>query len=208
MSVSVDSLGDQELRGDRSPGPLRGDQLRHPEPRNRRPRILRTVLAALHHPRLLVVRDEFPALLAAVGGLLRLAFRPHQPAVGAVAEHQDLEVVALRARHEVLALVARVPRGLDPALPVDGRRRAHDYLLVVLELSGALHRQRYGIALRSCAGGIPVNLVQQQIPDRTHGQAGRRDGAGEGDVPGAVGEHLVHRRVVRIARLHRGELPA
>ena len=76
------------------------------------------------------------------------------------------------------------------------------------ELRGALDRQRNRVALRARARRVTVHLIQQRIADRPHGQARRRDRSGERDVPRAIGENLVQRRVVRVARLDRRDLPA
>src|ERR1035438_7081607 len=88
------------LSANETSGDAGRDQLRHAKARNSRPRVLRAVLAPLYHPRLLVVRDLLPAVLAAVCCLLRLALRPHQPAAtGATTEDKHLEVIAHRARY-------------------------------------------------------------------------------------------------------------
>jgi len=109
------------------------------------------------------VRDEFPAFLAAV------AASPDRPPatpapISAVAEHQCLEVVAFRhgTKYSRWSLVSQAAwMRLSPStVGVE-----HISPSCVLELAGALHRQRYRIAFRSCAQGIPVHLVQQQIPD-------------------------------------------
>ena len=66
------------------------------------------------------------AFAEAVAAKLKVKVAVYKNFGTASLKYQDLEVIALRAWHEKLTLVARVPRSLDPALPVDRRRGAHD----------------------------------------------------------------------------------
>jgi hypothetical protein len=110
-----------------------------------------------------VRRNQLAATGATVHRVVGQILGQHQTGSRSIAQHEHLVVTALRARHEEVALVAFFPCHLDPADAFDRRRRSHDDLRVVLELSRALDRKRNRIAFSPRAGRVILEAEETPV---------------------------------------------
>ena len=125
--------------------------------------------AAARQPRTAVAvkgRDQDTALLLSV-------FRPAQ-----VFELQGLVLTAMRTRHEVPSLVARLVLPLDSRKAL-GLRRRDQQDLAPLEGRRTPLCQQDRIALALDIAGIAVDLVEEQVAGRHRPKPDRAVGAGE-----------------------------
>src|SRR5581483_2122522 len=83
----------------------------------------RAPLPGIEHRRLVMLLDPAIAGFARVVSGFGLALVPAQPL-----ELEPLHLAAMRARHEVPALVRSLVFALDPRQAMDGRRRAEQHL--------------------------------------------------------------------------------
>ena len=151
--------------------------------------------AVLQHPGLVALADQRAAVDA---GILRLA----RPALGPaqVGELQRLVLMAVRARHEVAALVALLVLPLDPrqALGLRGRDQED---LAALEGGRPSLGQQDRIALALDVAGVAVDLVEEQIARRHGAQAHGAVGAGQDQHPAR--EFLAQSTVLPLSRARR-----
>jgi hypothetical protein len=133
----------------------------------------------------------------AVDELPHLARLPAQ-----LLEAQVLLVAAVRARHEVQALVGGLVRAVDAAAD-DRRRRALEDLLA-REGVGALLGELLRVALAVDVGRILLDLVEEQVADRARLELGR--GVRAGEEQHAAVELLQQDRVAAVARLRLAHL--
>ena len=157
--------------------------------RNRR----RPPFALLQHLRSCDARRWASRSPRRIGRRFGLALRPAQ-----AFKLQPLHRPAMRAGHEVPALVAGLELPLDPAQAPDRRGRDHEHLAPVREGRGPRLGQRDRIAFLVGRGRIGVDLVEKDVARRHRPQAGGRVGTGQHQD--AAGEFLRQHRVARIAR--------
>ena len=156
----------------------------------------RAPLAGREHRGLVVLLDP-----AVAGGTyimcgLGPALVPAQPL-----EPEPLHVPAMRARHEIPALVRGLVFALDAREPLDRRRRAEQDLRPPREGARARFGERDRIAFLVGRGRIGIDLVEEQVPRRHRAQADRAVGAG--DDQNARRELLRQHRVAGVARARR-----
>jgi hypothetical protein len=125
------------------------------------------------------------APLAGVSRRFRLALVPAQ-----AFKLQPLHHPAMRAGHEVAALVAGLELSLDPADAPNGRGRDHEHLAPV--------REGRGPRLPHRRGRIGIDLVEKDVARGHRPQASGRVGARQHQD--AAGEFLGQHRVASIAR--------
>jgi hypothetical protein len=106
--------------------------------------------------------DQRAAVRAGVFRLARPALRPAQ-----VLELQRLTLAAMRTRHEIPALIARLVLPLNPRQAL-GLRRRDQQDLAPLEGGRAPLREQDRIALALDIARIAVDLVEEQVA-RRHG---------------------------------------
>ena len=135
-------------------------------------------LAGLEHRGLVVLLDPAIAGLTHIMCGLGLPLVPAQPL-----ELEPLHVLAVRARHEVAALVRCLVFALDPGNPLDRRRRRKERLAPPREGARACFGQRNRIALLVGRRRIGIDLVQKQIARRHRAQSHRAVGAGDDQQP-------------------------
>ena len=154
-------------------------------------------LAGLEHGGLVVLLDPAVAGLAYIVCGLGLALVPAQPL-----ELEPLHVPAMRARHEVAALVRGLVLPLDPREPLDRRRRGEEHLAPPRERARPRLGQRNRIAFLVGRGRIGIDLVEKQVARRHRAQADRAVGAGDDQQP--CRELLRQHRVAGVARARDG----
>ena len=120
----------------------------------------RPPLAVFEHPRLVGLGNRGVAGLADVRRRVGLPALPAQ-----LLEAQPLPVRAVRTRHEVPALVARVVLALDGARARD-RRRRDDEDLAARESARARLGQRDCVAFALDVQWVAVHLVEEQVAHR------------------------------------------
>jgi hypothetical protein len=114
-----------------------------------------------------------------------------------VLELQRLALTAVRARHEIPSLVARIVFSLNPRQALCLRRRDQQDLAPLKGRGSALGEQDR-IAFALDIAGIPVDLVEEQVPRRHRTQADRAIGAGEDQHPTL--ELLAEHSIAAVAR--------
>ena len=154
-------------------------------------------LAVLQHPALVVLGDGPLAGLAAVDRALGPPPLPLQ-----LLEAQPLARPAVRAGHEVAALIGGRVLALDRARPGDGRG-GDDEELFPGEGAGPGLGQGDGIALALDVQRVAVHLVEEQVAHRHRAQADRRVGAGHHQHPAL--ELLGEDGVAGVAAARRGD---
>ena len=123
-------------------------------------------------------------------------------------ELEPLHVLAVRARHEVAALVRRLVFALNARNPLDRRCRGKERLAPPREGPRACFGQRNRVALLVGRRRIGIDLVQEQVARRHRAQSDRAVGAGDDEQPCGklLRQHGVagvagHRAVVRHDRV-------
>ena len=131
--------------------------------------------------------------------LLRPSFRPAH-----MLPTQPILRPAMGTRNQVIPLIARQKRRLDPRRILHRRRRSHQQLAVP-EGRRPLPRKADRIALRPGRRRIPVDLVAQHHPNRPRRQTRRT--VRPGDRHMTTRELLVQQRVPTVPRARILDLP-
>ena len=156
----------------------------------------RTPLAGREHRGLMVLLDPAIAGGTYIMSGLRPALVPPQ-----ALEPEPLHLPAVRARHEIPALVRGLVLALDAREPLDRRCRAEQDLRPPREGPRAGFGKRDRIAFLVGRGRIGIHLVEEEVPRRHRAQADRAVGAGDDQDAGR--ELLRQHRIAGVARARR-----